>query len=623
MVTSVKHLMPYWKTLIFVLTPLLLSPMIIAVQTTEARCGYVVILMVIYWMTEALPLAVTSLLPVALFPLFGVMSTESVSITYLKEANMMFFGGLVIAIAVEHCNLHKRIALRVMMICGTTPKWLMFGFMMTSMFMSMWINNTAATAMMLPIIEAVLDELFRNDLSMLEEGKNGIVNPVLEMRTESSPERGTPERDEAKNLLPEGTPVLTAADDQERRLLRKLLLLSLAYSSNIGGTGTLTGTAPNLVLKGVVDQIYGSQTGLNFASWMVFAVPTMLLCCLGAWGVLVILYTWYRPKGGRQDRSQVIRHLINNKYAELGSMSFHESAILTLFVVLVCLWLFREPQFMPGWADMFTKVKIKDATAAISIVILLFVIPAHIDFPGFTNKRYSCSSSRPDYSKTLLEWKVLQEKMPWGILLLLGGGFALAEGSKVSGLSQWVGSQLATFEFMPSQVIVLVVCLMAATLTEVASNTATATILLPILANMSQAVQVHPLYLMFPATVTCSFAFMLPIATPPNAIVFSTGSMETKEMYFPGFLMKLLTLAITMLMINTLGTYVFHLNTYPDWAKVHNITEVTKQMMDFTVPTATAAIGVTATTIFNTTIPAITTEATITSLLNATTLIGV
>lgn len=607
MVTSVKHLMPYWKTLIFVLAPLFLSPMVFAVQSREARCGYVVLLMILYWMTEALPLAVTSLLPVALFPLLGVMDTEKVSITYLKEANMMFFGGLVIAIAVEHCNLHKRIALRVMMICGTTPKWLMFGFMMTSMFMSMWINNTAATAMMLPIIEAVLDELFRSDITqVMEEGKGGIVNPLLEMKSEGTPDRGmTPEREEAKNLLSGGTPVLTAADAQEQRLLRKLLLLSLAYSSNIGGTGTLTGTAPNLVLKGIVDQLYGSQTGLNFASWMVFAVPTMLLCCLAAWGVLQLLYYWYRPKTRSDDRSQVIRQLIGTKYAELGPMTFHESAVLSLFVVLVILWLFREPQFIPGWADLFTNVKIKDATAAIAIVVLLFVIPANIQLPGFGNRRSTGSCTRPDYSKTLLDWKVLQERMPWGILLLLGGGFAVAEGSKVSGLSKWVGMQLESFQVMPPAAIVFVICMLAAALTEVASNTATATILLPILANMSQGVHVHPLYLMFPATVTCSFAFMLPIATPPNAIVFSTGSMDTKEMYFPGFLMKLVTLAITMLMINTVGLYVFDLNTFPEWASVANLTEVTKQMFDFTLDPTMASPTEATMTFVNTTTEAV------------------
>lgn len=587
--TNFKHLMPYWKTLIFVLTPLFLSPLLIASNSKESKCGFVVVLMIIYWMTEALPLAVTSLLPVALFPMLGVMSTESVSVTYLKEANMMFFGGLVIAIAVEHCNLHQRLALRVMMICGTTPKWLMFGFMMTTMFMSMWINNTAATAMMMPIIEAVLEELFRNDLSLLEEGKGGVINPAMELRSGNSPDRGstpdrtsperiTPDRDEAaKILLPSQPAVLSAADAQERRLLRKLLMLSLAYSSNIGGTGTLTGTAPNLVLKGVVEQYFGNNTGLNFATWMLFAVPTMLVGVLGAWGLLLIMYNWYKPKGGHQDRSQLVRQLIKSKYSELGPMTFHECSVLTLFIILVLLWLLREPQFMPGWAELFPNVPIKDATAAISIVILLFVVPARIEFPGFTSTRPTYDNIRPrlDLSETLLNWKVVQTKMPWGILLLLGGGFALAEGSKVSGLSVWVGNQLKSFDVMPPAAIVFVVCCIAAALTEVASNTATATILLPILAQLSSAVHVNPLYLMFPAVITCSFAFMLPIATPPNAIVFSSGCMESKEMYLPGFLMKMLTLAVTMLMINTIGVWVFDLNTFPDWAPLsleHNKT---------------------------------------------------
>lgn len=322
---------------------------------------------------------------------------------------------------------------------------------------------------------------------------------------------------------------------------------------------------------------------------MLFAVPTMLVGCLGAWGLLLLLYAWYKPKTKSQDRSQIIKQLISSKYAELGPMTFHESSVLTLFVVLVLLWLLREPQFIYGWSDLFNpNVKVKDATAAIAIVILLFVIPARIEFPGFATRRpnYNNIKSKLDLSETLLNWKVLQERMPWGILLLLGGGFALAEGSRVSGLSKFVGHQLASFDIMPPAAIVFVVCIIAAALTEVASNTATATILLPILANLSQAVHVNPLYLMFPATVTCSFAFMLPIATPPNAIVFSSGCMESKEMYLPGFLMKLMTLAVTMLMINTVGVWMFDLNTYPDWAGVSNITNVTKQMIDdYTTPT--------------------------------------
>lgn len=578
---------PFWRTILVVLTPILFSPIPLAMNHAAARCGYVILIMAAYWMTEALPLAITALIPVFAFPLLGILSTGECCLVYMKETNMMFLGGLTVAIAVEHCNLHKRIALFVILHVGQSPRRLMAGFMLTTMFLSMWISNTASTAVMVPIVDAILVELYatrskkqeenataidmsvtsgQNQLELSPAGENGVSDGHNAIDTNNH------EVEKEDKITDEEIDAANAEVFRQRHIMRRALLLGVAYSANVGGTGVVTGTSPNLVLMAVLQDSFSEPTGLNFATWMAFNVPGMILCVILAWIWLQVLFMGlFRKQSPIQqstpERTAAVRRLIRQKYKELGPMTHHEATVLTLFIILVLLWLFRAPEFVPGWSawfkDAFEGVEVDDATPAMLIVTLLFILPARLNFWCFRNPK---DPEPPQPSPACMNWQVVHEKIPWGVVLLLGGGFAMAEGANKSGLSAWLGDQLVAFDVMPKEAIVFVVSLMTAMLTEVASNTATASILLPVLKEMALNISVNPLYLMLPAAVCCSYAFMLPVATPPNAIVFSAANMKSADMMKAGFIMNIICVVVITVMINTLGVALFDLQHMPPWA---------------------------------------------------------
>ncbi|CAG0892972.1 unnamed protein product [Darwinula stevensoni] len=312
---------------------------------------------------------------------------------------------------------------------------------------------------------------------------------------------------------------------------------------------------------------------------MAFNFPGMLLNVLIAWIWLQIIFFFGQWRERRKHPERIVpsrseaakaeaaaRGIIAKEYQELGSMSFHEVTTLVLFVALVALWLSREPQIVPGWADWVKGdgyVDVGDATAAMFIVFLFFVIPAKPNFWCFRESPDSPSKT----GGALLNWKVLHDRIPWGVILLLGGGFAVAEAAEESCLSYWLGQQLRSLGSLRPALLVYIVTIFTTALTEVTSNTATATILMPVLAQLASAVKVHPLYLMLPSAVACSYAFMLPVATPPNAIVFEAGRMKTRNMIQTGFAMNVICVSVINLMINTLGDHLFDFSRYPDWAE--------------------------------------------------------
>ncbi|NXI68364.1 S13A2 protein, partial [Anseranas semipalmata] len=561
----------------------------------EARCGYVIILMALLWCTEALPLAVTALFPVLLFPLMNIMDSTTVCREYLKDTNMLFIGGLLMAIAIENWHLHKRIALRVLLITGVKPALLLMGFMIVTAFLSMWISNTATTAMMVPIGQAVLDQLHRSEMESKTAGQESEnINKAFELQEEPTKPNNFEEIEQKASVTLlflswdlGKSHVLTVEEDKQRnenlqeekhKKLSKGLSLSICYSASIGGIATLTGTTPNLVLKGQVDELFPDNGNIvNFASWFSFAFPTAIVLLFLAWIWLQILFLGFNlqknfgcaKNASEKAKEQRAYEIIKDENKKLGSMKFAEIAVLVLFILLVLLWFTRDPGFIPGWATvLFNKNDtsfVTDATVAIFISILLFIIPSEIA----TRARDTEQADRKPKIQAppaLLDWKVVHQKMPWNIVFLLGGGFALAKGSEESGLSSWLGTKLTPLQEIPHPAIALLLCLLIATFTECTSNVATTTLFLPILASMAQRICLNPLYVMLPCTLSASLAFMLPVATPPNAIVFSYGHLKVIDMAKAGFVLNILGVLTITLAINTWSSSLFQLHTFPSWA---------------------------------------------------------
>ncbi|NXD72156.1 S13A2 protein, partial [Eolophus roseicapillus] len=573
----------------------------------EAQCGYVIIVMAVFWCTEALPLAVTALLPVLLFPLMNIMDSTTVCREYLKDTNMLFIGGLLMAIAIENWHLHKRVALRVLLITGVRPALLLMGFMIVTAFLSMWISNTATTAMMVPIAQAVLEQLHKSEIGSNSPGQTSEnINKAFELQeepTKSGSSKETEEKGEwAQDLfLPSlasvtllflswdlgNSYVLTVEEDRKRneslleekhKKFSKGMSLCICYSASIGGIATLTGTTPNLILQGQVDELFPKNGNIiNFASWFSFAFPTMILLLALAWIWLQILYLGFNfrenfgcaANASAKAKERQVYDIIKEESKKLGSMKFAEIAVLVLFILLVVLWFTRDPGFIPGWATvLFNKNDtsyVTDATVAIFISVLLFIIPSDMSM-SFRDKDQTGIKPKIQAPPALLDWKVVHQKMPWNIVFLLGGGFALAKGSEESHLSSWLGSKLTPLQQIPHPAIALVLCLLVATFTECASNVATTTLFLPILASLAEAICLNPLYVMLPCTLSASLAFMLPVATPPNAIVFSYGQLKVVDMAKAGFVLNIIGVLTINLAINTWASSLFQLQTFPSWA---------------------------------------------------------
>uniref|UniRef100_A0A3B3BDV9 Solute carrier family 13 member 5b n=1 Tax=Oryzias melastigma TaxID=30732 RepID=A0A3B3BDV9_ORYME len=559
-----RHLCAIKNELILFSTPLLLLPLPLVIGTPEAECAYIIILMAVYWCTEVLPLAITALLPAILFPLFGIMESQDVGMQYLKDTNLLFVGGLMVAVAVEHWNLHKRIALRVLLFVGVRPALLMLGFMGVTAFLSMWISNTATTAMMVPIVQAVLEQLNNSEAEAPQ-----ILSSDEQVQI-SDTDNKTSTQTEKQN---EGQ------GESEKRKMCKGMTLCICYAASIGGTATLTGTGPNLVLKGQMNQLFPeNEDVINFASWFGFAFPNMILMLTLAWLWLQFVYMGFNFKktwgcgSVKTEKDVAIYNLLRDQLRLLGPMSFGEISVLALFSLLVVLWFTRDPGFVAGWATY-----VFNSEAEFVLTLIAFFKSAHF-FAIVPKKTYKLcfffgivvphqSNSTP----RLLTWKVAQKKLPWGIILLLGGGFALAKGSEVSGLSKWMGDQMTPLQNIPPWAIAIILCLIIAIFTECTSNVATATLFLPVLASMSQSIGMNPLYVMVPCTLSASFAFMLPVATPPNAIVFSYGYLKVADMAKTGIVMNIIGILCITLAINSWGRAMFHLDTFPAWANVTGV----------------------------------------------------
>ncbi len=462
----------------------------------------IAILMAGWWITEVIPLAITSLLPVVMFPLMGVMDGKSVSSAYFNHVIFLFIGGFIMALAMQKWDLHRRIALKIMLITGTSPHRVLLGFMAATAFLSMWISNTATAMMMVPIVLSITKKL---------------------------------------------------ADFMDERSIRKFstgLLLGVAYSASIGGIATLVGTPPNLSFARIFQIMFPSAPEISFSHWFMFAMPLSLIMLVVSW---LVLYYLYKP--GEYSASQT-RLTLRTEYKNLGKATFEQKTVMVLFVLLALLWLTRADVDMgsiniPGWSSLLPHSQyINDGTVAIAMSILLFVIPAS------TGK-----------GVRLMDWETAGG-LPWNIVLLFGGGFALANAFKVSGLSLWVGEQMNAASGLPIILVIAIVAVTMTFLTELTSNTATTEMILPVMAGLSISLNINPLLLMLPATLSASMAFMLPVATPPNAIVFGSNQLSVGEMAKTGLILNIIGALIITLATYFWGAWLFdvQINQMPDWA---------------------------------------------------------
>ena len=498
--------MPAFRTIALFTGPAIAALLLLFVQLDPARpavtaAAAVAIWMAIWWIAEAVPLAVTALLPLVLFPLLGVMDGGKTADAYINHIIFLFIGGFLMAIAMQRCGLHRRIALRILMLFGHSPATVLLGFMLTTGFLSMWISNTATAMMMVPVALAII-------LNFDEQ-----------------------------------------LDAAQARKLAIGFLLAIAYSASIGGIATLIGSPPNLAFVRILAINFPAAPEVSFAQWMLFALPISLLMFAAAFALLYMLFV--RPL--RQLAFD--RRLFSEQYRALGAASRDEKWVFAAFVSMAALWMFRiditmGPLNIPGWSDLFRHPGFfNDGTVAIFIVLLLFILPSH------------------KKGHTLLDNSAFTE-LPWHIILLFGGGFALAGGFVDSGLSAYLSQTLQGTEQLPPLLVIASICLMVTFLTELSSNTATTQMFLPVLAAMAVQAGIHPLLLMLPATLSASFAFMLPVATPPNAIIFGTNRVAVMDMAKTGIWLNLLGVLILSLACYLWAPLVFGFvaDQLPGWA---------------------------------------------------------
>uniref|UniRef100_A0A8B9FGS7 Solute carrier family 13 member 1 n=1 Tax=Amazona collaria TaxID=241587 RepID=A0A8B9FGS7_9PSIT len=513
----------------------------------EAECAYTLFVVAILWLTEPMPLAVSALLPAVMFPLFGIMESKQVASAYFKDFHLLLIGVICLATSIEKWNLHKRMALRMVMLVGVNPAWLVLGFMVSCAFLSMWLSNTSAAAMVMPIVEAVAQQITKaeTEADALEMScSNGSINPTLEL--------------DGRHAVQ----LLKNKEDKYNGIF-KVMCLCVAYSATIGGLTTITGTSTNLIFA----ERYPACQCINFGSWFILSIPIAVIILLLSWIWLQWIFLGFDFKNmlkcGKKKtaREEASAQVIQKEYKKLGPISYPEIVTLVLFILMTLLWFTRDPGFIPGWSSLFSKYKgyATDSTTALVIGLLFFIIPAK------TSTRTSNGENTVFGYTPLITWKEFQSCMPWEIAILVGGGFALADGCEVSKLSEWVASKLTPLGSLPLWLVILISCLIVTSVTELASNPATITIFLPILSPLV-TIHVNPLFILIPATLCTSFAFLLPVANPANAIVFSYGHLTVMDMVKAGLGINIIGVAVVMLAVMTWIVPMFDLYTYPSWA---------------------------------------------------------
>ena len=435
--------------------------------------------MVVWWMTEAAPVAITALLPIPMMPLLGISGQKAVAASYGNPLIFLFLGGFLIAAAMQKWGLHKRLALRVVQMAGSSGSSIVGGFMIATAFLSMWISNTATALMM-----------FTVGISLVEFIKSKV------------------------------------ADQDQVRRFGIALMLGIAYSASIGGVGTLIGTPPNTLMASFLSNSYNIE--IDFATWMLMGLPIVIIMLPLVW---LLLCKWIFPVGELDLGSAT--DLVDRELHAMGSMSRGERTVAIVFAITALLWITRK------WLVGVTGLAITDTTIALIAASLLFVIPASREQGQFT-----------------VDWSAART-VPWDILLLFGGGLALAGAFKSTGLAGSIGEAVGALDYLSAAMIILITIVSIIFLTEITSNTATTATFLPIMGAVAVGLGLSPMVLAIPVALSASMAFMMPVATPPNAIVFAYEGMHISDMMKAGVWLNLLTIGLVYVAMLVLAPMIF------------------------------------------------------------------
>ena len=479
-------------SLVGLIIGLFILPIFIFCDSPEglSRIGWltagVALLMTIWWVTEAIPIYFTGIIPLVLFPTFNIFDLKLIASSYAHPLVLLFLGGFIIASAMEACGLHKRIALNILSLSGTSPSKIIAGFMITTALISMWVSNTASTIMMLPIALSVI-AIFSKEINSRDED------------------------------------------------LAIPLLLAIAYSASIGGASTLIGTPTNIMLASILSDSYNYE--ISFVDWLIIALPISFFLLPVVWFFLTNIS--FKVS---KITSDALDNTIIKMKKETGKSSFAEKVVATVFILTAFLWILRK-----NLNEIF-NLNLNDTSIGLFGALLLFIIP--------TGKNTRACN-----------WQIAN-KIPWGVLLLVGGGIALSRAFNASGLASWIGSFSNYFSNYDLFLLIILTVGAIIFLTELNSNTATIATFSPILIIFAIGINQNPLLFVIPATIAASCAFMLPIATPPNAVIFGSGKIKISDMVRAGFLLNIISLLIISAGSFVLIQYVFdiNLNTLPAWA---------------------------------------------------------
>ncbi|KAK2359106.1 tonoplast dicarboxylate transporter [Trifolium repens] len=447
-----------------------------------------------WWVTSALPLPVTSMCPLFLFPLFGIASADTVAHSYMDDVITLVLGSFILALAVERYNVHRRLALTVTSVfCGEplNPSLLLLGLCATSFFVSMWMHNVAAAVMLMPVATGLLQRL--------------------------------PPPSEQSELV---------------NKFSRAVVLTVVYAVPIGGISTLTGTGVNLILVGMWKSLAPGAKPISFNTWFFFAFPVAFVFLICFWCIVCLIYL--RKGTSRALSSYLSKAHLKRDLEALGPMSFAEKMVLSVFGLLIILWMTRRiTDDIPGWGSFFHGL-VGDGSVSVMVAVLLFIIP-----------------NGKQEGEKLMDWNECK-KLPWNLILLLGAGFALADGVQSSGLADVLSRALDFLEDAPYLAIAPAVSLMSSIITEfITSNDATATLIIPLLYHIARTMHVHPLLLMIPGAIASEFAFLLPTSTPSNVVGFATGHIEIQDTLKVGLPLKVTCIAVLSVFMPTLGALVF------------------------------------------------------------------